>query len=77
MRLFPVINYIDTWRYSMFAKGIEGATGRKLSQNYIDGGIGGGSPKQAVDTIKTDIKAAAPDSTTAQAVDSIQINWDK
>jgi hypothetical protein len=24
-----------------------------------------------------DIKAAAPDSTTAQAVDSIQINWDK
>ena len=76
MRLFPVINYIDTWRYSMFAKGIEGVTGRKLSQNYIDGGIGGGSPKQAVDTIKTDIKAAAPDSTTAQAVDSIKIDWD-
>jgi hypothetical protein len=61
----------------MFAKGIEGVTGRKLSQNYIDGGIGGGSPKQAVDTIKTNIKAAAPDSTTAQAVDSIKIDFEE
>ena len=73
MRLFPVINYIDTWRYSMFAKGIEGVTGRKLSQNFIDDP----NPGEKIKKLKNDIKAAAPDSATAQAVDSIQINWDK
>jgi hypothetical protein len=73
MRLFPVINYFDTWRYSMFAKGIEGVTGRKMIQNYIDDP----NPEGTLKNLKNDIKAAAPDSTTAQAVDSIQINWDK
>ena len=76
MRLFPVINYFDTWRYSMFAKGIEGVTGRKTIQNFYDF-MNDPNPGDTVNVIKNDIKAAAPDSATAQAVDSIQINWDK
>jgi len=71
MRLMPVVNYVETWRSSMFAKGIEGLTGRQLFQNYLQDP----NPQPKVEEIKTEIKAVAPDST--QAVDSIQINWDE
>jgi hypothetical protein len=71
MRLTPVVNYVETWRNSMFAKGIEGLTSRQLFQNYLQDP----NPPKKVEEIKTDIKAVAPDST--QAVDSIQINWDE
>lgn len=69
MRLMPVVNYVETWRHSMFAKGIESVTNRQLFQNYLQDP----NPKSTTDTIKNNIKIASPDST--QAVDSIQIDW--
>ena len=69
MRLTPVLNYVETWRNSMFAKGIEGLSGRQLFQNYLQDP----NPEQKTEEIKNDIKVASPDST--QAVDSIQIDW--
>lgn len=69
MRLMPVVNYVETWRSSMFAKGIEGLTDRQLVQNFLQDP----NPKKTEEKIKNDIKVAAPDST--QAVNQIDINW--
>jgi hypothetical protein len=68
MRLLPVINYIETWRHSMFAKGVEGLTQRQLIQNYIRDP----NPQDTTNTIINNIDTVSPGST-----DSIQINWDR
>lgn len=69
MRLMPVVNYVETWRHSMFAKGVEAITNRQLVQNYLQDP----NPQKTEEKIKNDIKTASPDST--KEVGQIDINW--
>jgi len=59
MRGLPIINYVETWRHSMFAKTIEGVTGRQLAQNYI----GGDAKKTTTEIIQT-VKDSIPSTDT-------------
>lgn len=74
MRVLPVANYLDTWRNSIAAQGIETISERSFLQN-AESIWGVSKPEQTVQEIKNDIKAASPDST--KVVDSIDIKWQR